>query len=156
MKLLPSRARNSLTTHVKTPRESEHDTAENGSFGLSTAALNSTSLAMPQNPSLTALGARLPLPFGSTGRNSRGAKKAPLELVRTRGALLCYPSTRDAVKAIPAIQTVNWVPEASLFSVVMETVKSMVGLSWCEPTKDEAGQPGTLCRRSGLAHLVTP
>lgn len=117
-------------------------TAENGSSGVNTVALKSSPhIIMTQNPSCTVLGACLPLLSGGTGRNSMGAKKAPSEFVRTRGASLCHPSTRDAVKAIPEIQTVKWVPTTSFANVAMETLTLPVELSWCKPTSDETGQP---------------
>lgn len=125
---------------------------------MNTVALKSSpNIIMTQDPSCTVLGACLPLLSGGTGRNSMGAKKAPSELVRTRGASLCHPSTRDAVKAISEIQTVNWVPTTPFAGVVMETVTLQVELSWCEPTSGRNRPAPERCADvPGLAHLVKP
>lgn len=112
-----------LDNLCKAPKETGHETAENGSVSVKTAApTHSTLDIMPLTVSRWVLGARLPRLSGGMGRNGRGAKNAPSELVRAGGASLCHPSPRGVVKATPSIQAVRWFPVASHSDVDMETV----------------------------------
>jgi hypothetical protein len=128
-----------LDNPCKAPKDTDYETtAENGSSGVNTAALNHSSLDLvTQDHSCTVLGARLLRSLGSVGRNVAGSQKASSELVRTDGASLCHLSKRDVVKAIPQIQPVRWFPAASLSGAYMETGSLLADLSWWKSANNE-------------------
>lgn len=137
-------------------KESVHETTENGCFGVNnTMSSHSTRDLMAQYTSHAVLGARLLPLSGSMGRNIMGAKQAPSELVRTGGALLCRPSPRGVVKAIPEIRIVEWVPAASFADVHMET--GSLGADFrggSMPNDEDRSAPECCGDIQGLTHLV--
>lgn len=145
-----------LDNLYKAPKDTDHETAENGSSGVKTTTMpnHSTFNLAAQNRSNTALGARLPRLSGGLGRNIVGAKKAPSELARTGGASLCHLSKRDVVKAIPQNQSVRWFPAASLSGDAMGTGSLRADLSWWKSASDEDRSAPERCGDvQGLTHL---
>lgn len=143
-----------LDNPYKAPKESVHDMAETGSSGVNAAALHfSTSHIMAQNHSRTVLGAPYAAPVMRRGQEQHGSQKGPVRLARTGGASLCRPSTRDAVKAIPEIQTVHWVPTAPLTGAG-ETV-SLLGSAFVVEAYQRQNRlaPERCADVPGLAHL---
>lgn len=144
-----------LDNPYKAPKDTGHETAKDGRAGMKTTALSHSTPDLMPSSSCLVLGDRLPRLSGGTGRNGRGAKKAPSELVRTGGASLCHPSPWDVVKAIPSIHAVRWFPFASNTDASTETVSSSrEELSWWKSTRDEERSAPERCGDvQGLTHL---